>query len=234
MALSLAVTHFFDDFTQIDPLPLAQHSAAALRRLLSLLGWTYKTEPKDLKAPAEVFEPLGVTIDLREKGFASVANTQRRVEAILQEVSRLENATAIAPPEIAALVGVCQYMEAQTAGRSGALAMRNVRRAASARRLAGLAKLKCAIKDLGQHVARTTPRRVDLLAAECPILIFTDAAAEAAGSSFGAVVFDARSGQLQYCAGKFSAQQVQKWQREVGQQIICQAELAALPIALST
>ena len=234
MALSLAVTHFFDDFTQIDPRPMAHHSAATLRRLLRLLGWTYKAEPKDLKDPAPGFEPLGVSIDLGETGFASVANTERRVEAILQEAKRLDGANSIGQPDIAAFVGVCQYMEAQTAGRSGALAMRNVRRAAAMRGQAGLEKLKQAVRILGAHVSRTAPRRVDLLSAECPVLIFTDAAAEEAGSSFGAVLFDARSRAMQFCAGKFTARQVKKWQQDVGQQIICQAELAALPIALCT
>ena len=173
-------------------------------------------------------------IDLRERGVAIVANTPRRVEAILGEVSRMKAAPAIASPEVVALVGVCQYMEAQTAGRSGALAMRNVRRAAATRGQAGLVKLKTAVAELGEHVYRTTPRRVDLLSDSGPVLVFTDAAAEASGSTFGAVLFDPKDGTLQYCAGKFTEKQVSQWMAEVGLQIICQAELAALPIALST
>ena len=234
VALSLAVSHFFDDFTQIDPLPLAENSAAALRRLLRLLGWTYKAEAKDLKAPASVFEPLGVRIDLREQGYAVIANTDRRVEAIAAEVGRMGDAVSLAQPEVAALVGVCQYMEAQTAGRSGSLALRNVRRAAGQRGANGVTLLKQAVAVLGRHVAATAPRRVDLLTTEQPILIFTDAAAETSGATFGAVVYDPLSGALQFCAGAFSDAQVRAWQADAGQQVICQAELAALPIALST
>ena len=234
VALYIAVTHFFDDFTQIDSAILAAHSAASLERLMSLLGWEFKKGPKDLKPHAALFEPLGVSVDLSVTGEAVVKNTSRRTEAIEEEVARLANASSIAPPEVASLLGVCQYMEAQTAGRSGALAMRKVRRAATRRGLAGLQRLKEEIRTLGQHVSRARPRRVNLVAEELPVLVFTDAAAEASGATFGAVLFDPSSGYLAFSAGRFSDDQVQRWRAEVGQQIICQAELAAIPIALST
>ena len=234
VALNLAVTHFFHDFTQVDSQPLAQHSAASLERLLELLGWTVKTDPKDLKEPAAVFEPLGVRVDLSLRGTATVANTDRRTQSILQEVQRMLEAQSIAAPEVASLVGVCQYMEAQTAGRSGSLAMRKVRRASSSRGQSALQRLKDAVSKLGEHVERTTPRIVNLMADDSPVLIFTDAAAEETGSTFGAVIFDARENIFQYCAGRFTDEQLSRWKKEAGQQIICQAELAALPIAFST
>ena len=101
-------------------------------------------------------------------------------------------------------------MEAQTAGRAGALSMRRVRRAAARRGPAGLQSLKEEIVKLGQHVSLSTPRRVDLVSEEEPVLIFTDAAAETSGATFGAVIFDPRTGYLALCAGKFTVAQVDR------------------------
>ena len=234
VALFIAVTHFFDDFTQVDSALLAANSAESLERLMNLLGWEFKKGPKDLKAHASCFEPLGVSIDLSTFGEAVVKNTDRRTEAITEEISRLGMARAISSPEIASLLGVCQYMEAQTAGRAGALAMRSVRRAAARRGPAGVTGLQQEITKLGQHVTKATPRRVNLVADEAPVLIFTDAASESSGATFGAVIFDPRSQYLAFCAGRFTDAQVSRWKKEVGQQIICQAELAAIPVALCT
>ena len=233
-SLNLAVTHFFDDYTQVDCVPLAGHSAASLERLLRLLGWTFKAGPEDLKRPASCFEPLGVRIDLTQAGVAIVGNTPKRAKAIAEEINRLVGAGSIAPSEIASLLGVCQYMEAQTAGRSGSLVMRNIRRAAGNRGPSGLENLKALIAALGEHVEQTVPRRIKLVGGNPPVLILTDAAAETSGSTFGAVLFDPLGQHFQFCAGQFSEGQVVKWKQVVGEQIICQAELAAAPIALST
>ena len=234
VGLYLAVTHFFDDFTQIDSSLLAENSAASLERLMDLLGWEFKKGPKDLKEHSSCFEPLGVSVDLSEFGTAVVKNTDRRKQAITEEITRLVSAKAIPAPEIASLLGVCQYMEAQTAGRTGALAMRLVRRASARRGPAAVAGIQKEIAKLGQHVARTAPRSVDLVSDEAPVLIFTDAASEPAGATFGAVIFDPRTLYLGFCAGRFTDAQVSRWRAQVGQQIICQAELAAVPVAICT
>ena len=118
VALFIAVTHFFDDFTQVDSALLAANSTESLERLMNLLGWEFKKGPKDLKAHASCFEPLGVSIDLSTFGEAVVKNTDRRTEAITEEISRLGMARAISSPEIASILGVCQYMESGGLGHA--------------------------------------------------------------------------------------------------------------------
>ena len=64
------------------------------------------------------------------------------------------------------------------------------------------------------------------------------------GATFGAVLFDPRNGTFEFFGGKFARATVDFWQRDgatqeqdepkAKEQIICQAELAVVPMAFST
>ena len=61
--LWIAATHFYDDFSQIDPKVFALESCQATEDLFSLLGWSYKDDAEQLLPAAPSFTPLGVAMD---------------------------------------------------------------------------------------------------------------------------------------------------------------------------
>jgi hypothetical protein len=140
------------------------------------------------------------------------------------------------------LVGVCQYAEAQCSGRSGSLALRGVRLASKTRPHARKATLARALSDLRDHVAASVPRRISLKARQKPLLVFTDAAADATEATMGGVIFDDLAGEIEFFSCRISPATVKRWMSEgssTGEadgksQIICQAELLAVPVALKT
>ena len=244
VCLFVPATHFFDDYSQVDAEPFSEDSCKCVERLLILLGWSYKKDADDLKPAAKCFSPLGVTIDLSTPGTAVIANTAERKEKILSEATRLSNLDEIPGPDVQALVGVCQYSEAQTSGRTGALALRMVRRAADKGGAGRNEELKAAIAQLAEHVEAAAPRRIPLTRTDKPVLLLTDAAFDGGVATFGAVVFDPRSGTFEFFGGTFAKQTVDYWQRDgqiedledarVKEQIIAQAELAVVPMAFAT
>ena len=242
--LYIAATHFYDDFSHVEADPYSECAARSVERLLKLLGWTWKDSPDDLLAPASVFAPLGVKIDLSEPGFAVVANTDKRKQRIAEEVARLTALKSIPAAELHSLVGVCQFAEAQCCGRSGALALRAVRREIGKSNEGSAARLKTALGDLGTHVQNSLPRRVPLLNTERPVIVLSDAAFEGGVATLGAVLFDPMSRAFLFFEATFSSETVASWQSDgavaqgaptkVKEQVICQAELAAVVIAAVT
>ena len=252
VGLACPTTHFFDDFTHVDALPFSSDSCAAVEALFKLLGWEYKDTPEDLKPPSAKFSPLGVEFDLSFKGAAVIGNTAKRKEKILNTIEKMKEEADVHPRDIQSLVGVCLFAESQTAGRSGSLVLRHLRNSAGGAR----EKRKRILDELRAHVLASKPRIVNLRTSDRPVIILTDAAADHKGASFGAVCIDHASGVFEFFAGTFSVEQVRRWSDEVSarlsdgacpsgsvdarrleavkRQVICQAELAVVPLALQT
>ena len=252
VGLSCPTTHFFDDFTHVDPRPFAKDSCAAVEALFQLLGCKYKDSLEDLKPSCSLFAPLGVEFDFSTRGAAVIANTAKRKDKILLSIQELLDAPEVLPNVTQSLIGVCVFAESQTAGRSGSLVLRNLRKASSGSR----ERLNKALVELREHILATSPRIVNLRLSDRPVLLFTDAAADVHGATFGAVCIDPVSNTFEFFAGTFSKDQVKVWSDEVTsrfqaaaaqpassstrladsvqRQIICQAELAVVPMALAT
>ena len=241
VCLFVPATHFFDDYSHVDARPFSEDSCRCVERLMSLLGWAYKSEQDDLKPAAECFHPLGVSIDLSTPGTAIVANTEKRKAKIQEEAARICNLEEIPGPAVQSLVGVCQYSEAQTSGRTGALALRMVRRAAARSDSTKCEELKIAIAQLAEHVEAARPRTIPLTRSDDPVIILTDAAFDGGIANFGAILFDPKEGTFEFFGGKFAIGTVEHWQRDgakcdgekAKEQIIAQAELAVVPMAFT-
>ena len=244
VCLWVPATHFFDDYSQIDAAPFSDDSCRAVERLLDLLGWSYKNSPEDLKPAAAAFSPLGVAVDLSTPGVAVISNTPKRKAKILTEANRLCDLVDVPSPDVQALIGVCQYSEAQTSGRTGALALRAVRRAEDKSGHSRNIELKEAIRHLAEHVQASEPRCICLTRSEWPVILLTDASFDGGSSGFGAIIFDPRQGGFEFFGGLFTESTIDHWQRDGGadgleetarkEQIICQAELAVVPMAFRT
>ena len=189
--------------------------------LFNLLGWEFKVGPEDLKPLAPYFVPLGVKVDFSVAGWVEVANTAKRLDKIQEEVKRVCGMEKIPSHDVESLVGVCQFAESQTSGRSGALAFRRVRRALSAYNGRDHDELQDALKELAVHSATAAPRWLRLRHSERPVLIFMDAAAEAAGVTIGGVLFDPETKLYQYFGTKLDSVTIEPWTAEGKDQVIC-------------
>ena len=97
---------------------------------------------------------------------------------------------------------------------------------------------------MAEHVQASVPRRICLSRTEWPIILLTDASFDGGSSGFGAIIFDPRHGGFEFFGGLFAERTIDHWQRDGGtedddgttrkEQIICQAELAVVPMAFTT
>ena len=91
-----------------------------------------------------------------------------------------------------------------------------------------------ALGDLGDFFKRVKPRTIRLTSYLPPVIILTDAAAEDTGASLGAVLVDPAESLYEFFGKRISPDMVHHWRRTGKHQIICQAELVAVPVALPT
>jgi hypothetical protein len=242
VGLWLAVSHFFDDFTHLDPSAMSANGSRTIERLFTLLGWSYKDSPEDLKEPCSSFVALGVNLDLSEFGFVTMTNTEKRITKIADDVENLITLDKISALSVQSLVGVCQFMEAQSSGRTGALALRAVRRNMQSSVVGVSCPLKLALRDLGEHVAALRPRRIPMLHPLPPIIVLTDAAYESGKATLGGLCWDQAVGLFEFFGGSFHDQTISYWKEDIQArsnkeriletQVITHAELAVIPVAL--
>ena len=145
----MAATHFYDDFSHIDPRVFAIESCQATEDLFTLLGWSYKSDADQLLPTAPSFTPLGVSMDFSRAGLVVVGNTTKRVTHIQADIERLIALEVVAPSSLASLIGVSQFAESQTCGRTGSMILKELRTAARDLGPAGKARLHRALGDLG-------------------------------------------------------------------------------------
>ena len=232
--LWIAATHFYDDFSQVDPRAFAVESCQATEDLFTLLGWSFKSDADQLLPTAPSFCPLGVTMDFSQAGFVVIGNTAKRVAHIRTEIERILALEVLAPSALASLVGVSQFAESQTCGRTGVMILKEVRTAARDLGPTGRSRLQKALGVLGDYFKRVRPRTVRLTSYLPPVVILTDAAAEDCGASLGAVMVDPAESKFEFFGKRISPGLVDHWRRTGQQQVICQAELVAVPVALTT
>ena len=173
-------------------------------------------------------------MDFPEAGFVTVANTEKRRKRIIEDISHLRELPTIPAASIHSLVGVCTFAEAQTSGRVGASVLRDVRNAARLGGPDGRRKLVASLTALSDYTAAVAPRRIRISKSLPPAIILTDAASESAGVSIGAVLIDPVSKSYQFFGKKLQHQLAARWRSLGKNQVICQAELLAVPIAIAT
>ena len=232
--LWIAATHFYDDFSQIEPEAFAVESCQSTEDLFNLLGWSFKDAEDQLRPTAQTFAPLGVQMDFSRPGFVTVMNTAKRLARMQEDIAHLRSLETPQPSAFASLLGVSQFAEAQTCGRTGSLILKEVRIAARDLSMTGRKRLHSALDVLAKYFQKVKPRSIRLTCSAPPIVILTDAAAEDSGSSLGAVFVDPVSKSFEFFGKKIADSMVSYWRRCGKRQIICQAELVAVPLALQT
>ena len=185
----LSLTCYFDDFPQLEPEGLAGEAWAFLKKAVDWLGWPVAIEAKKDKAPAEMFDVLGVTVDLSrlEEGLLIVKPKEGRIEDIFGMVEDAMGEVGLAPPEAAVLAGKLGFLMGSVAGRVSAIAMNSIRRRAASRHgRADMAEdLWKALEWLKDNLPRLEPRAIEVLMMRRPALLLTDGACECDGTFVG-------------------------------------------------
>jgi hypothetical protein len=210
--LWVASSHFFDDFSQVQPAAFASSCCNSVERLFRLLGWQYKDSAEDLRPPGPVFAPLGVSMSFVEHGFAAVSNTENRRRKIMDQTQSMITAGHAEEADVISLLGVCAYAEAQTTGRSGACFLKAVRN--TLKQGPSSAALFDALSALREHTMACVPRFIRLSRHARPAILLTDAAADEASVTLGACLFDSDSGVREYFGCQLHGPILEEWRAE--------------------
>ena len=169
--LLLAMTNFFDDFTVLASYANSHHVAAVVSFMFRKLGWQVADEEKKNKPFSEIFDVLGVRIDLskQHEGTVSVSNTPDRIEELREFVHRLLSTGFITYEESQRLRGRFLVAEQHVWGRNSRQAVVAVGDVSpdavgyvrlSDVQLSALRFLQHRVLDGAPRVLSTVPRRV--------------------------------------------------------------------------
>ena len=167
---------------------------------------------------------LGCSLDLSGLagpfGFVEVKNKPRRLDhitSLLDELGSGRGDYKLVP----VIQGQLNFAANFVMGRAVSPLARSLSSAGSS----NIGEICGELKSL---LRRAKPRKISWHSPDSPILIFTDAAYEGGKATIGAVVIDALGGHPTVFDGTLPPELVSSWQTYPDEQIISQAELAAV------
>ena len=236
---AVCCSHYFDDYPAVEFTALASNTQFVVDRVLGLLGW----QTKEQLPFGPRFEPLGVVVDLSRSaaGVVTVTNKASRVDELAAAVASATASGCISPQEARSLRGRFVFARAQIFGRCGAPALKLLGVVAESRRThqREVAVAILALKRLLDLILISPPRRV-AAALPPPLVLFVDGACDPGSLAeglpnvgVGACLFDAVTGSVEYFGAQAGRALVQVWASRPDQQVIAQAELVPVLIAIS-
>ena len=122
------MTNFFDDFTVLASYANSSHVQAVVSFMFRKLGWQVADEDKKNKPFAEVFDVLGVRVDLSQQreGTVSVSNTPERIDELRDFVRQVLARGFITYEESQRLRGGFLFAEQHVWGRNSRQAVWDV------------------------------------------------------------------------------------------------------------
>ena len=182
--------NFVDDYPVMSPECLSQSTMNTMMILSSVLGFGASLDK--LNPFAGVATMLGVEVDLNEAsaGCIHIRNKEGRASDVCSVIRDCIEVGHIMR-DFAKVAGRVQFSDAQVMGRSGKLALADLR-AASMRRAARLdlgPKEVQAFQFLVDRLSFGSPRIVPCLVAPKPVLVFTDGASEPSGHTIGGIIY---------------------------------------------
>ena len=237
--LLLPWTCYFDDFPLWTAGCLAKSTLGAAKGMLHLLGFRY-AEHK-LEEPKDSAEVLGICMDcsgVRERGeLKYVMKESRRLE-IMECLDKILREKAIIPFKLPSVLGRVQFADGQLTGRSGKLAM------ADMREVGVTCKDPIVLEDdtvravqcLRNRFADNNPKVLSLRRDENPVLLFTDGSFEPSKDGevamIGGVLITESTG-CRVFGSHVPRQLLQRWHAAGKEHLIGQVELYAVLVARS-
>ena len=178
--VGLCWASYFDDFALLTHECHEKSSLNTALGLFEIFGFQYSRDK--LKPFSELTELLGVEIDTRHvsEGYIKVHNKQSRIEETVNFLEGMLKDKIFVANEMPSKLGKLQFAETQLWGRSGRLALADIRSAVSS----GLDKVPiderscAAIELLRTKLSSGKPRTLRVSRKSRPVLIFTDGSLE--------------------------------------------------------
>ena len=188
--LMIPWANYYDDFPVVDFTILSDSSANTIRALMKILGFACSIDKELPFAPSA--EMLGVVLDLGSASFGKVVirNKEHRLEELANTVREILQLQTVEPAKLPALFGRALYAESQLMGRTGRLAMSELRILEQSRKkVVSLTEVQLEAFEilLGRYV-NAIPRTLEIKMSSKPFLVFTDGACEHVGGKLVATV----------------------------------------------
>ncbi|CAE7620270.1 unnamed protein product [Symbiodinium sp. CCMP2592] len=226
-------TDFYDDYTIYEFKPAASLLDKALMRLLDILGWTYARSGRKFVPFAERVTSLGVTLGLEEiwGGILTVENKAGRLERIALHLKAIADGGEVTRTDIASLHGLINFAGGLILGFELKPTSRMLSRALSGPFRGNTPELRQACSLALDVISQCRPKRCPA-SVKPPIILYADGAYEKGVGTWGAILIDNHSGARWAFGGTVCHQLKNLWERQAGEQVICQVEAYALAIVL--
>ncbi|OLQ06982.1 hypothetical protein AK812_SmicGene9645 [Symbiodinium microadriaticum] len=206
-------------------------ASAALRRG-ALLEKVRCQKDQDLAS-----ETLGVMLDTSDAGMERilVANKPERASMLADSLGRILESGQVDTRLLPSLLGKLRFADAQLLGRTGRLALSDLRFFGDRTGVFDLTESQInALTILRARLIASRPRAIATCPASHPVLVFTDGACDPCGDSFetgvGGVLFVPSTGEVRTFGCKVPDKLVRSW-AEGRKHIIGQVELFAVVLA---
>ena len=179
--LMIPWVNYFDDYPMVSPGAIATSTLSAAKSMLHLLGFKYAAHK--LEQPKAKSEVLGVVVDCEDvlgAGVLRLSMKENRRHEILECLETILHEKELVPFNLPSVLGRVQFADGQLAGRTGRLAMADVRE------IGLTSKSKVALDDgtleafamLKRRFEQNAPKCIRLKGDATPVLLFTDGSFE--------------------------------------------------------
>eukprot|EP00434_Breviolum_minutum_P005901 symbB.v1.2.005202.t1/scaffold299.1/size236002/14 len=191
LELHLLWFNYFDDFPCATFVEQRKSTLGSVRTLFDILGFRFaedKLAPFDRRA-----EMLGVEVDLTHllSDRVIVDNKTSRKEELCNAIEQILSDGCIIPSSIPSLLGRLQFADLQLMGRTGKLAMADIREmmTSSDKSVPLQPDVISALEVLQSRMSCGEPRTLHIDKPKAPVVVFTDGAFEPSGDgTFSATV----------------------------------------------
>ena len=238
--LGLLWSAFFDDFVLVSHSMHEQSSMTSSLALLELLGFAYSEDK--LQPFQEVTEMLGVELDLREtgQGRVKVRNKLSRTKEMNDILTDILESGKMKVAQLPSALGKLQFAEAQLWGRSGRLALADLRELEKFdQKLARLdERALSAVTRLQKKLSNGKPRTLFISKRSPPFLLFTDGALEYDSqgngiAGIGAILICPDSSVFVF-GSQVTDNVLKSWQVNEKEHVVGLVELYAVAVAFQT
>ena len=234
--LRLPWVNYFDDYPIFTPSEISASTMAAAKGMLKLLGFGFaenKLEPFATRA-----EVLGVVVDcsLVSEGKLVYAMKESRRQEALNAIEDIINKGTVIPCLLPSVLGRLQFVDGQLAGRTGKLAMADIRSLGLHSKLSVSldSDARIALQMLKERFMDNNPRTISLHTEECPVLLYTDGSYEPGATSevamIGGILLDGTA-PARVFGSHVPKDLLARWHYDGKEHLIGQVEMYAVAVA---
>ncbi|CAE7270056.1 SLC24A2 [Symbiodinium sp. CCMP2592] len=224
--------NFVDDYPVMSPCCLSGSTMDTLLVLSSVLGFSASLDK--LNPFADVASMLGVEIDLKgaKESVIRIRNKEGRSSEVCDAIRECISEGCIKMRTFARVAGRVQFSDAQVMGRTGKLALAELRAASTrhaSRFVLGPREIE-AFEFLIDRLSFGSPRVVPCVVAPKPVLIFTDGASEQSGNTVGGILYSPSDARPRFFSCEVPCALADRWRQHL-KHIIGPVEAYAVALA---